>query len=1367
MQSNELNDIPVTRELLEYYKSRLFLAEQATYDDLFGRLQEIQHGLSRMHSLERSLQEAIEEIESMNEKNIELADILKEVVGENIALRLKKNGYDTFNCHKIMSEYPKHKQYYETIISLLKNKIEGKKKPLNDGKRMNELITKCEKLERVVSEGVHEILRERKVRENCEIQLKEAMLKLEFQEKELKQRIDEINYNSKVRLDQDTNEKFLLQQQNEELKHKLIECQNKIDNIKKHSYDTIQEFEKQIKELKKRHFTTRYYKITNIVRRSTKINSELFLEIAFLCTKIKSIERIALKFAPLEGHRVNELFSDIEFVKKRAHHIENALFERKKNIIIFKNMDIIHKSLVGTSLQSKSNISTSISLFKENKKSSLSSIEKVSLSLVSVPSGSSTTSPTSLDIHKPSSTLLYPAGAVGVLCDINKSGTAKRFFSIPPNSTLDGGIVLSNSFLSCRSSITRDNIDMIAYHDSSGNSSRLLYDKYYGCSMRDELESQTKVKERVKALSCTTISPDGKYIAVGECGKSPRILLYSTASEESCLPIAISGHTFGIKCLSFSFDSKYLASVGFLHDATINIWLINDKSNCIRRLSNNKVTSLVRDISWMGMIVVTCGLRHVKLWKWNEEDANKTSNIGKTSVLEGKNIILGTMSDADFMSIKSFGKESVILCSSKGEICIVFEGERSIKRVFNTGYEISCIDINDLDNLLWVAGKHSQIEAYNITELLNKDNFNEGFKKEIVKSFKPMTQSPVILAIACDYSGHLVTVDGACSICIIDINDESKNQIIGGNSAKLMGVKNLRKNSLNAILMTWSLNGTVSFWDENMSCISTVNILIEQPENISDETIRNELKFVEYNYTSEEIIAGDAYGMLKTINLQSQKELWRQMAHDGEITCIDCGILDQKSIMISSGRDRMIQVWYQDTCNQDWVLEQTLDDHNSCINKACFHKKCRMLISCSADRTVVIRQLHEEAQNCRLRYLSVKVISLRSSALDFAFISEDSSRFFVSTLDRQLMQCDIQGQIIGSYKTSEELRETVFLDRIVISDPIVSNLDNTKKTALEQRFIAGLGNDKAIRIYDLFSCSFVAKNYIHTDGLTGITWIRCNQSNNKLKLVSTGLDVFAVWELSINEVQKLTTTHGISVNLGSPIRKVIPKSVTGHFPSGLKDVSIHSRKLWKTSASGLSICSMKNDDSLNSRRKARIGRNIVDQIEDSKRRSSSPVRVSDKKSEVCFPRRLSDNNTGFVNSTYVSNEKYETIKDNCGFVSSTHISSERYEIKDNSKEIHDNETQNDESILIDEINLLIDKLKQIHCNIKTIKKKDTQKRSMLFYTLENQLILMLNDLREQVPSVEIQNSRDLLEKYSAELIALVRDKISDKIVSSC
>ncbi|KAG4305453.1 hypothetical protein PORY_001009 [Pneumocystis oryctolagi] len=1002
-------------------------------------------------------------------------------------------------------------------------------------------------------------------------------------------------------------------------------------------------------------------------------------------------------------------------------------------------MDLIHKSLTGIPFQSKSNnVSRNISLFRESKNRNESSISNVSLTLVSIPSGSSTSSPVSFGIHRSSSTLLYPAGAAAVLHNICISEKSRRFFCMPPNCVADGGFINSNSpILSGKvNNSVHNNIDTITYHESPGSSSRFLYDKYYGSSVRDELDLQSKVREKVKALSCTTISSDGKYIAVGECGKSPRILIYSTTSEDSCLPVAISGHTFGIKCLSFSFDSKYLVSVGFLHDATINVWLINDKSGCIRRIATNRVTSLVRDVSWMGMMAITCGLRHIKLWKWDEEEVNKTSNVGKTFILEGKNIILGIMSDADFMSIRPFGKESVILCSSKGEICVISEEDCCIKRVFNTGYEISCIDVNDLDNLLWIAGKHSQIEAYNIKGLADKNSLQEGFKKEVIKSVKPLNSSSGILAIACDYAGHLIIADSNRSICIIDMNDESKNQIIGGTSAKLMGVKSLHKNSYNAILMTWSVNGTVSLWDENETCILTVNIVIEQPENMSDETIKNELKVVEYNYCDEEIIIGDNYGMLKTVNIGSQKELWKQMAHDGEITDINFGVLNERNVMISSGRDRTIQVWSRSTCTQSWSLEQTLDDHNSCINKARFHKKCQMLISCSADRTVVIRQLHEEFRNDRLYYLPTKVISLRSSALDFAFISEDSSRFFVSTLDRQLLQCDIQGQIIGSYKTSEEPREMVFLDSIVISNPISLNLDNTKKTILEQRFIAGLGNDKAIRIYDLLTCSFVAKNYIHTDGLTGITWLQSNQSDNKLKLVSTGLDVLAVWELSINEYQKLT--HGTCANLGIPIRKVIPKGIVSSLSpiGGLKDeVPIHTRKLWKPPVSHLTIGFSKSyNDPSTSRKK--ISRDIVKQFEDSKRRSSSLIRTHNQKTDEVCPKKSPDTSTNLINSTIVSDKKVETNKDNS------------------------EEAPSNESILVNEINLLIDKLKQIHLDIKSIKKKNTQEKSMLFYTLENQLISMLNDLREQVPSAEIQNSnRDLLEKYSAELIALVKDKM--------
>ncbi|KTW28513.1 hypothetical protein T552_01772 [Pneumocystis carinii B80] len=1012
-------------------------------------------------------------------------------------------------------------------------------------------------------------------------------------------------------------------------------------------------------------------------------------------------------------------------------------------------MNLIHKSLSATNFSSRpGDISRNITLFKDNRKICTQPVEGVSLSLVSVPSGSSTTSPTSLSIHRPSSLVLYPAGAVAVLYDIKCSVENKRFFCIPQNLVAEGGFITGNSpFLPNKSSSSlRDNNDTFSSQESPGSQSRLLYDKYYGSSMWDELETQNKGREKIKALSCTTISQDGKYIAVGESGKSPRILIYSITSNTT-LPIAISGHTFGIKCLSFSSDSRYLVSVGFLHDATINVWSIIDKTNTIRRIASNRVTSLVRDLSWMGITIVTCGLRHVKLWKW-EEEVCKTSNIGKTSLLEGKNIILGTMSDEDFMSIRSLGKESVILCSSKGEICIVFEGDRSVKRVFNVGYEISCIDINNADNLLWVAGKHSEIEAYKIYELINKNSFQEEFKKDIAKSLNILNSDSGILAIACDDHGNLVIVDGDHSIRIINTNDESKNQIIGGSSTKMMGVKSLHKNFLNAILMTWSISGTISFWDENEACILTINIAIEQPENISEETIKNELKVVQYNHHDDELITGDCYGMLRTINLRDQKELWRQMAHDGEITDIDSGVVNEKNIMISSGRDRTIQLWSRNKNTNNWNLEQTFDDHNSCINKARFHKNCQILVSCSADRTIVIRQLYEESGCTQLRYSTKKIISLRSTALDFTFISKDSTRFFVSTLDRQLLQCDIQGQIIGTYKTSEDPKETVSLENISISNVKLSfDTDSTKKTTVEKKFIAALGNDKAIRIYDLLTCSLVAKNYIHTDGATGIAWIESTQSSNKARLVSSGMDVLAIWELSIDDIQKIASTQGIYSNLKTPIRKIIPKRIIGSFsPITTKDVScIQSKKLWRRSVSPIPSnfdLTKSDNNSHTSRRISRLSKKIVDQLEDSKRRASSPIRHCSQKQDISLLEKVSDNKDT-NDSTIICNEKKETN------VNETNVNE--------TKEI---QIFNDEDTLTNEINLIIDKLKEIHNDIKAIKNKDTQKRSMLFYTLQNQLISILNDLREQVSPIEIENpNKELLEKYSMQLIALIKDKI--------
>ena len=73
-----------------------------------------------------------------------------------------------------------------------------------------------------------------------------------------------------------------------------------------------------------------------------------------------------------------------------------------------------------------------------------------------------------------------------------------------------------------------------------------------------------------KAVSCVTISLDGSFIAAGERGVVPAVIVWSLESKKE--RAQLKGHRFGISCLSFSPSSELLVSIGFEHDQTVNIW---------------------------------------------------------------------------------------------------------------------------------------------------------------------------------------------------------------------------------------------------------------------------------------------------------------------------------------------------------------------------------------------------------------------------------------------------------------------------------------------------------------------------------------------------------------------------------------------------------------------------------------------------------------------------------------------------------------------------------------------------------------------------------------------------------------------------
>ena len=64
-----------------------------------------------------------------------------------------------------------------------------------------------------------------------------------------------------------------------------------------------------------------------------------------------------------------------------------------------------------------------------------------------------------------------------------------------------------------------------------------------------------------KSITCLCWSDDGRYLVTGECGKKPCVRVWDL--QDMSVMGALSGHKFGISCVAFAPDSKYVVSVGF------------------------------------------------------------------------------------------------------------------------------------------------------------------------------------------------------------------------------------------------------------------------------------------------------------------------------------------------------------------------------------------------------------------------------------------------------------------------------------------------------------------------------------------------------------------------------------------------------------------------------------------------------------------------------------------------------------------------------------------------------------------------------------------------------------------------------------
>ena len=247
------------------------------------------------------------------------------------------------------------------------------------------------------------------------------------------------------------------------------------------------------------------------------------------------------------------------------------------------------------------------------------------------------------------------------------------------------------------------------------------------------------------------------------------------------------------------------------------------------------------------------------------------------------------------------------------------------------------------------------------------------------------------------------------------------------------------------------------------------------------------------------------------------------------------------TFLATSSRDRSIQFfkWQADQLE----LQQTLDEHAGAVTGVLFSGTSRHLLSCSADRTIVIRQALE-TDNRNTVFVISRTITLRSSPTSMRLSKYDNT-VLVSTSDRSVHLINFDtGRVTHTFKAADaEGGDPVTLSSLVhipsaVGSPVIAGVSST---------------DKSVRLYTEDG-TLLARDTGHTEGVTDIALIEASPGDEdtaaSTKIVTVAADgtVF-IWHAAPpsrapSTIPELTTSiispaNPVSPTARPPLRKVI------------------------------------------------------------------------------------------------------------------------------------------------------------------------------------------------------------------------------------
>ena len=417
--------------------------------------------------------------------------------------------------------------------------------------------------------------------------------------------------------------------------------------------------------------------------------------------------------------------------------------------------------------------------------------------------------------------------------------------------------------------------------------------------------NQGRLRQRTRAISCVSLSANGKYLAVGEVkklrsiymypctkcaqtGYTPQILLYTVSPNSSSFPCsALAKHTSGVRCISFSPDSCWLCSVGDIHDGFIFLWAVNAKTGGLTLVASNKCTSIIHDVKWIsgetsGGSIVSVGVRHVKVWRPEQsmpsspQKSKFRSDPTDSSVppspssktLYGRNTLLGPLLEATFTCVAAISNQRAVACTDRGDVCVLddSQGAQRLYRVLRVRYGIKCLTIDTTKEFVWIGGNKGEVQklpyaAFSASESVER-NFSPS--KPDIAFVSPTGSPPIALGLL---RNRLLSIDSERTIRLHGgLEDKgclTASKCFQAHSSAVLGLNILRAlNSKPTGLMSWDTKGLVIFWSLTGKFEAFAEVPLEQLPP-SDEIESNRLRVIRPSSGGRFYVSGDRYGTLR------------------------------------------------------------------------------------------------------------------------------------------------------------------------------------------------------------------------------------------------------------------------------------------------------------------------------------------------------------------------------------------------------------------------------------------------------------------------------------------------------------------------